>query len=91
VTRWIDDHIIDGLVNAISTLYMLGTRLARIFDLRVIDGFVNGLGQLSVFLGGRLRSVQSGEIQWYQRLILGAGIVLLGIFVIMYVYVLRGA
>ncbi|MCL2379477.1 MAG: NADH-quinone oxidoreductase subunit L [Coriobacteriia bacterium] len=86
--KWFDDHIIDGIVNGASWSFVLSSRLARIFDVRVIDGFVNGLGQLSVIIGGRLRTVQSGEVQWYQRLMLGAGIVLLAAFVI--VFVLRG-
>jgi len=85
--RWLDDHVIDGLVNAISWTYVLLTRLTRIFDVRVVDGLVNGLGALSLRLGYRLRTVQSGEVQWYQRLIVGAAIILLGIFVIFYVVV----
>ena len=83
--RWFDDRIVDGLVNAISWIYVLLTRLTRIFDVRIIDGLVNGLATLSLRIGWRLRSVQSGEVQWYQRLIVGAAILLLGAFVIFYV------
>ena len=82
---WFDEYIVDGIVNGVSWSYVLLTRLLRVFDVRIIDGFVNGLGQLSVALGLRLRSVQSGEVHWYQRLMLGAGIVIVGIFVILYV------
>jgi len=83
--KWFDDRIIDGIVNAITAVYVLLTRLSRIFDVRAIDGAVNGLGHLSVIIGGRLRTVQSGEVTWYQRLIVGAGIVIVGIFVVVYV------
>jgi len=85
--RWFDDQVVDGLVNALSWTYVLLTRLTRIFDVRIVDGLVNGLGALSLRLGWRLRTVQSGEVQWYQRLIVGAAIILLGIFVIFYVVV----
>lgn len=88
--RWFDNTIVDGIVNGASWLYVFGSRISRIFDQKVIDGIVNGLGAASVLIGSRLRTVQSGEIQWYQRLIVGAGIVVIGIFVVFYL-VLRGA
>ncbi|MCL2526497.1 MAG: hypothetical protein FWE46_05580, partial [Coriobacteriia bacterium] len=85
IIKWFDDKIVDGLVNAIAWAYVLASRLSRVFDLRIIDGAVNGLGALSLKIGGRLRTVQSGEVQWYQRLIVGAAVIVVGIFVILYV------
>ncbi|MCL2745955.1 MAG: hypothetical protein FWE48_02520, partial [Coriobacteriia bacterium] len=81
---WLDNRIIDGVVNGAAWTYVLLTRLTRVFDVRIIDGIVNGIGHLSISLGGRLRTIQSGEVQWYQRLVVGAVIVVLGIFTILY-------
>ena len=88
--RWFDSTIVDGIVNGTSWVYVIAARISRIFDQRVIDGFVNGIAAVSVMIGSRLRTVQSGEVQWYQRLIVGAGIVVIGIIVVLYV-VLKGA
>jgi len=85
IMDWFDAHIVDGAVNGASWLYVLLTRIARIFDVRIIDGIVDGLGQLSATIGIRLRTVQNGQIQWYQRLVVGAAVIILGIFVIVYV------
>jgi NADH-quinone oxidoreductase subunit L len=40
-------------------------RLAYLFDQRVIDGIVNGLGVGARQVAGRLRYLQSGQAQWY--------------------------
>ena len=85
IADWFDAHIVDGAVNAISSLYVLATRISRVFDARIIDGAVNGLGRLSAAVGLRLRTVQNGQIQWYQRLVVGAAVIILGMFVIVYV------
>ncbi|MCL2403433.1 MAG: hypothetical protein FWC86_04315, partial [Coriobacteriia bacterium] len=91
VLNWTDSRIIDGMVNGLSWTYVLLSRLARVFDVRIIDGIVNGIGQLSITIGGRLRTIQSGDVQWYQRLVVGAVVIVLGILVILYAVTLRGA
>jgi hypothetical protein len=79
---WFDAHVIDGLVNAAAWVYVLLARLMRVFDVRVVDGIVKGIGHLSISLGSHLKSIQSGEVQWYQRLVIGATVIVLGILVV---------
>ena len=53
----------------------------KIFDGRFIDGAVNGTARAIREAGSRARLLESGRVQTYQRLILGA-VVLLMIFVV---------
>ena len=87
----IDHSLIDGIVNASAWLYVRCANFVRWFDLRVVDGVVNGLGTVSLVVGSRFSRLQIGRVQRYQRLVLGAGIVVVGVFVIVYMYVLKGA
>ena len=48
------------------------------FDLKVIDGAVNGLANIAGFTGGLLRYIQSGNVQRY-AVFLFAGVVVLAI------------
>jgi NADH-quinone oxidoreductase subunit L len=55
-------------------------RIADIFDQGVIDGVVNGLSSLSLFVGGRLRRLQSGVVVNYAALLTLGLVVLLVAF-----------
>jgi hypothetical protein len=55
----------------------------------VIDGAVNGLAALSKRSGATLRSLQTGRLQGYQRLVLSA-VVLFMLCLVLYV-VVKGA
>lgn len=81
-----DAKIVDGIVNGVSALYVRLTGLTNTFDGSVIDGAVNGLAKASRCLGNRLRTIQTGQLQSYQRLIVGAVVLLL-----LVVVVLKGA
>jgi NADH-quinone oxidoreductase subunit L len=63
---WINQHVIDGVVNAIGR----GTAMAAretydVIDQKVVDGAVNGLAETTGETGGLLRYVQSGRVQRY--------------------------
>ncbi len=71
-----DLGVIDGAVNGVATLWVRATQVSRNFDVNVIDGAVNGAADAVVEAGGKLRRLQTGRVQSYQRLIVG-GLVLL--------------
>lgn len=81
-----DSKIVDGVVNGVSSAYVVLTKGTWRFDADVIDGMVNAFASLSQRLGNRFRQIQTGQIQNYQRLIVGAVVLLL-----LVVVVLKGA
>jgi len=72
---WFDRIIIDGVVNGVARGFVLLTSASWKFDGSIIDGAVNGVGALSRAAGGRLRGLQTGRLQSYQRLVLAAVVV----------------
>ncbi len=59
----------------------LGTLLWLKFDVPVIDGIVNGVGKVTMYLGENVRKIQTGYIQHYIVGILIGVVVVLGIFI----------
>jgi len=55
-------------------------RVADIFDQGVVDGIVNGVSSMSLFIGGRLRRLQSGVVVNYAALLTLGLVVLLVAF-----------
>jgi len=43
---------------------------AAIFDAVVVDGAIDGLATISKYAGSKLRNLQTGRLQGYQRLVL---------------------
>ena len=80
-----DRRSIDGVVNGAGRRFIELTGSTWRFDRYVVDGAVNGLASLSRSTGTRLRSIQSGRLQSYQRLVLAA------IVLFMLYLVLKGA
>lgn len=78
-----DATVIDGIVNGVSKGYVALTALSWSFDGNVIDGGVNGLATVSKKLGRSFKKLQSGRVLNYQRLIVGAVVVLLFVVVIL--------
>lgn len=78
-----DSAVIDGIVNGVSKGYVALTALSWSFDGNVIDGGVNGLATVSKKLGRSFKKLQSGRVLNYQRLIVGAVVVLLFVVVIL--------
>jgi NADH-quinone oxidoreductase subunit L len=74
---WVfDAKVIDGGVNGAGWLTVVWADAKMWFDKWIIDGAVNGSGWLVRRLGGVLRYVQSGSMQFYALFILLATIVI---------------
>ena len=77
---------IDGVVNAVARGWVVMSALSWRFDSSVIDGAVNGVASIARDSGKRVRRLQSGRLQTYQRLVLSA-VVLLMLVLVVYVVV----
>ena len=75
---WVNQHVLDGVVNGMAALARGLSKLVMIFDRRVIDGAVNGVGDVARGSGGILRYLQSGNVQRY-AVFLFAGVIALAI------------
>ena len=71
---WVDQNLIDALVNFMGWLGRTVAYLDAAFDKHVVDGAVNGLGSLTWNSGRALRRVQTGHIQTYLYGALGGAI-----------------
>ncbi len=71
-----DGGVIDGAVNGFGRAWSALAGGSWTFDARVIDGAVNGLGSGVRWVGARVRRLQGGQLQNYQRLVMAAVLVL---------------
>ncbi len=78
-----DGGVVDGIVNGVAAAWCRATVLSRRFDRKVIDGGVDGIADLVVAAGAQARRIQSGRVQDYQRLIVGALVLLMLWFVVL--------
>ena len=60
-----DARVIDGAVNGTAWLTIVWSDLKLWFDIWIVDGAVNGSGWVVRQLGGALRYLQSGSMQFY--------------------------
>ncbi len=65
ILYWIDQKIIDGLVNLMGFLGRLVSAIDGLIDALVVDGLVNGVANSFAFVGRKLRQIQTGRIQSY--------------------------
>jgi len=71
LNKYYVDEIYDALI--VNPAYRLYLWCARVFDLRVIDGIVNGVGSMVVAWARSLRRVQTGFVMNYAlTMLLGA-------------------
>lgn len=75
----LDTYVVDGFVNAAGFLTILESRVSEVFDVRVVDGAVNGLSTFLDAGSKQCRKLQTGLIQNYM-LVMVAGIVVLAVF-----------
>jgi NADH-quinone oxidoreductase subunit L len=75
---WVNQNVLDGIVNGTAALTRGLSRLVILFDRKVIDGAVNGVGNTARESGGILRYIQSGNVQRY-AVFLFAGVMALAI------------
>ena len=70
---WINQHVIDGVVNGVGVAARgLARFVYEIIDQKGVDGIVNGAGAASEGSGSLLRHIQTGRVQQYAALMLGA-------------------
>jgi NADH-quinone oxidoreductase subunit L len=66
ITYWFDQHVIDGVVNALGRgTATVARETYDVLDQKVVDGAVNGLAETTGDTGGLLRYIQSGRVQRY--------------------------
>jgi NADH-quinone oxidoreductase subunit L len=61
--KWYVDELYDSII--VKPLHWLGGFLKDIFDLKVVDGLVNGAGRLVNYGSRQLRLLQSGQVGSY--------------------------
>mgnify|MGYP003409109553 CR=1 FL=1 len=63
--RWVDNTIVDGVVNGAGWVTKGTSFVSGKFDTYVVDGLVNFSAYLSGFIGLLLRKFQTGKVQTY--------------------------
>jgi NADH-quinone oxidoreductase subunit L len=75
LNAWYVDRLYDAVI--VRPFFALSGFLARVFDLGLIDGIVNGVGRAVVGWAGALRRVQTGYVINYAlTMLVGAVLVL---------------
>jgi len=72
-----DARVVDGAVNGVAAAWSRTADAGSVFDTRVIDHAVDGAGSFVRAAGARLRRLQDGRVQSYQRFAFTALIALL--------------
>ena len=73
-------YYVDEMYNAIivKPLFTLSNFLYKVFDLKVVDAFVNNMGTASNYLSQQIKIIQTGNISFYLFIMaLGMGGILL--------------
>jgi NADH-quinone oxidoreductase subunit L len=70
------DSINDALL--VRPVKILARFSARIIDSRIIDGVVNGTGQLAMIAGRLLAALQTGELRHYASSVIAGTFIVLG-------------
>jgi len=80
ILAWIDNNIIDGIVNGSASVTKGFSRFSGKFDNVVVDGLVNFMAYLSAFIGLIFRKFQTGKVQTYIVLVIFSLIILIYLF-----------
>ena len=76
---WVNNNVLDGAVNgAAAATRALGRGVYKQVDQRLIDGAVNGMGIGAKATSGRVRFLQTGNVQRYAALLF-VGVILLAV------------
>jgi hypothetical protein len=73
---------VDGVVNGAGAMWRKGSDISWRFDILIIDGAVNGTAKAFREIGSRVRNIQVGNVQVYQRLVLAAAVILMVVIVV---------
>ena len=76
--NWFNQRVLDGVVDGSARAARAAADGVQAIDEDVIDGAVNGVGQVAGFTGGLLRYLQSGNVQRYAAFLF-AGVVILAV------------
>jgi NADH-quinone oxidoreductase subunit L len=77
VAKWMDQVVIDGIINGIGRLGLfVGSALRNGFDAPVINGAADGIANGTRGAGGLLRRLQTGRVQQYLAGAVGGLVVL---------------
>jgi NADH-quinone oxidoreductase subunit L len=74
--KWIDENIVDGIVNGVGILTRTLGFGSAWFDLHVVDGAVNGVGATTQAFGSVARLFQTGRVQQYVSFAVAGGVLL---------------
>ena len=76
-------YFVDGAVRAFVAAFMRGAGfLYRRFDVRIVDGAINGAAEAAGFAGKRLNLIQSGFIRDYALAFLAGAVLFLGVLLL---------
>src|SRR3989441_1035729 len=78
LNAWYVDWLYDRAI--VRPLYALSVFLARVFDLGVIDGLVNGLGRAVIWWSAGLRRLQTGYVVNYALTMLAGAVIFVADF-----------
>ncbi len=81
--NWVNDYVIDFVVNAAGYFARGLGRVVYAFDQRGVDGAINASGAVTGMAGSALRLFQTGRVQQYAIMIF-AGTVLLVVGLIIF-------
>jgi NADH-quinone oxidoreductase subunit L len=74
--KWIDENVVDGIVNGVGILTRTLGFGSAWFDLNVVDGAVNGVGSTTQAFGSVARLFQTGRVQQYVSFAVAGGVLL---------------
>jgi NADH-quinone oxidoreductase subunit L len=63
--KWLDKHVVDGLVNGIANFAIVIAKCSDWFDRNIIDGLVNLIALIAKRMGDIIRIAQTGRVQTY--------------------------
>ncbi len=81
--RFDDAWVIDPIVDGVGQLWRRLSDWGHVFDERIVDGIVNGVGAVTAGIGSALRVLQTGRAQNYLLVGLAAASVLLAVFLVL--------
>ena len=71
-SEWFDRKVVDRIVNLAGAGVRRASQIAGLNDQYVVDGAVNGMGELAQNLGAAVRRPQSGRIRMYVTILVAA-------------------
>jgi NADH-quinone oxidoreductase subunit L len=78
LNAWYVDWIYDRII--VQPIYALSIALAQIFDPKIVDGIVNGIGRAVSAWGAGLRRLQTGYVANYALTMLAGAVIVVAFF-----------